>query len=321
MTNCSSDGPDPYDPEPGTGTGATGNPGIPGEGTGASGNPGGGGTGVPGTGGGNNGEPLQPIDPNSPIPPTKPGGKSGSGYTTQYWDCCKVHCSWIDNVQTSSPYPYCSMNGITQSKDMSVEHQANSGCQGGSAYACYNEIPRQVSDTLSYAYAAVAGNSPNCGACYQIEFTGKGYDPGQHKEIDDPGSAKLKAAGKILIVQETNIGHDVGGGQFDIQIPGGGVGAFNGCSAQWGVSNDESVMGKQYGGLRLKCQEQFDYQGTHEQVKQCVQQRCGQLFSKPELSTLKEGCLWYADWLEAADNPQMTYKEVECPSYFTDRWK
>ena len=28
----------------------------------------------------------------------------------------------------------------------------------------------------------------------------------------------------------SNIGYDVGGGQFDIMIPGGGVGLFNRCA-------------------------------------------------------------------------------------------
>ncbi|MEI8634903.1 hypothetical protein P4S72_28405 [Vibrio sp. PP-XX7] len=40
--------------------------------------------------------------------------------------------------------------------------------------------------------------------------------------------------GKTMIVQALNIGYDVSGGQFDLLVPGGGVGAFNACSAQWG---------------------------------------------------------------------------------------
>ena len=41
-------------------------------------------------------------------------------------------------------------------------------------------------------------------------------------------------AGKKMIVQATNVGADVGEGQFDLAIPGGGVGLFNACTDQWG---------------------------------------------------------------------------------------
>ena len=49
-------------------------------------------------------------------------------------------------------------------------------------------------------------------------------------------------AGKTMIVQILNIGGDVGGNQIDLLIPGGGVGAFNACSNQWGTSD----LGAQY---------------------------------------------------------------------------
>lgn len=319
MTNCSSDGPEPYNPEPGTGTGATGNPGVPGEGTGASGNPGGGGTGVPGTGGGNNGGgpvgPVGPIDADADPPTPIQGGTLG--HSTRYWDCCKLHCSWIDHAENSgmSTLSYCAADGRTMSKDTDREHQSESACDGGSAYACYNAIPRQAgtSGKLSYGYAAVKGGSGKCGACYQLEFNGKG-----HYNENDHGSKALQAQGKVMIVQATNIGYDVGANQFDIQIPGGGVGIFDACSKQWGNPGE---MGKVSGGLLGACEDQLGWEATHAQLKECVRNRCDRLFTKPELSDLKEACHWFVDWFEVANNPQFMYQEVPCPSYFNQNWK
>lgn len=45
----------------------------------------------------------------------------------------------------------------------------------------------------------------------------------------------------------TNTGGDLGQGHFDIQLPGGGVGIFNGCTAQWGAPSDG--WGSRYGGV------------------------------------------------------------------------
>ena len=35
----------------------------------------------------------------------------------------------------------------------------------------------------------------------------------------------------------SNIGYAVSGGQFDIMIPGGGVGLFKGCASIFGTGN------------------------------------------------------------------------------------
>lgn len=50
-----------------------------------------------------------------------------------------------------------------------------------------------------------------------------------------------------MIVQVTNTGSDLGKNHFDIAMPGGGVGLFNGCSAQWNASVDG--WGDRYGGV------------------------------------------------------------------------
>ena len=56
-----------------------------------------------------------------------------------------------------------------------------------------------------------------------------------------------KVAGKKMIVQATNTGADLAGGQFDLAIPGGGVGIYNACTNQWGAPS--SGWGAQYGGI------------------------------------------------------------------------
>lgn len=44
-----------------------------------------------------------------------------------------------------------------------------------------------------------------------------------------------------MIVQATNVGADVGEGQFDLAIPGGGVGLFNACTKQWGELTERLI--------------------------------------------------------------------------------
>ena len=56
-----------------------------------------------------------------------------------------------------------------------------------------------------------------CGKCFQLQFDG-GFRHGE------PKAAHAMMKGKTMIVMASNIGHDVGGGQFDIMIPGGGLG-------------------------------------------------------------------------------------------------
>ncbi|KAG8849485.1 hypothetical protein FRB91_009852 [Serendipita sp. 411] len=105
-----------------------------------------------------------------------------------------------------------------------------SGCDGGSAFTCADNQPWAVSDSLAYGFAAVklSGSSESqwCCQCYQLTFTSG------------------PASGKTMIVQATNTGGDLGSNHFDLLMPGGGVGIFNGCNAQYGSWNG----GAQYGG-------------------------------------------------------------------------
>jgi hypothetical protein len=147
-----------------------------------------------------------------------------------------------------------------------------------------------VSDCLSYGF--IAKSNPNCGGCYRIQFTGEGYH-----NANDPGSKLLK--GKQMIVKVSNTGGDVASNQFDLMIPGGGVGQFNACSKQWGTSD----LGAQYGGFLTNCT------GDHAAKKECVRQQCNKIPAGPA----RNGCLWFVDWFQAADNPKFTSQSTNCP--------
>lgn len=54
-------------------------------------------------------------------------------------------------------------------------------------------------------------------------------------------------AGKKMIIQATNTGSDLNANQFDLAIPGGGVGIYNGCTQEWGAPSEG--WGAQYGGI------------------------------------------------------------------------
>lgn len=98
------------------------------------------------------------------------------------------------------------------------------------------------------------------------------------------------AAGKTMVVQSTNTGGDLSNNHFDIQMPGGGVGIFDGCSSEFG----QTLPGERYGGISSRSQ-------------------CDTF---PEL--LKDGCYWRFDWFKNADNPDFKFEQVQCPKALTD---
>nr|WP_276600153.1 hypothetical protein [Nannocystis sp. ILAH1] len=235
------------------------------------------------------------------VDPPPLDGTACQGYATRYWDCCKAHCGWQGNVNAATePLQSCDKNDNNLGSAYDVVSSCQSPAQN-SAFTCYSGAPWAVSDTLAYGFAAVPAQGDICGRCYQLDFDGTG-----HYNAQDPGSVAL--SNKTMIVQATNIGHDVAGGQFDILTPGGGVGLFDACSYQWNV--DTSELGATYGGFMTHCQQQG---GNHEQIKQCVLGRCAAVFDEPGLAELAAGCEWYVQWYEAADNPNLHYQEVACP--------
>jgi hypothetical protein len=220
---------------------------------------------------------------NAPAQPP-PVTNGTSGFTTRFWDCCKPSCGWSDKAK-GKPTKTCSKDGVS-----TLGNDTQSVCVGGTGYMCYWGAPWSVSDTLSYGFAAY--NNVDCGTCFQLQFTGKG----QYNSAD-PGSNAI--SGKTLIVQIINIG-DIGANQFDLLIPGGGVGAnTTGCPSQWGNID----IGQTSGGVLASC-------GTGG--ASCVQQKCQAAFgNNPQMLA---GCNWFSGWFKAADDPQIVFQKIACPA-------
>ena len=233
---------------------------------------------------------------------TKSGGRSGSGWATRYWDCCKPHCSW-DQHAGGNHSRQCTNKGRTNDTNWGN----GSVCDGGgSAMTCISQIPFTIDgcSDMAFAFAAVpASDGGSCGKCYQLTFDGKG------KYKTDANTKALN--GKKLIVMTTNVGTDVSQGQFDVMIPGGGVGIFNGCSSMgWGS------QGAQYGGLLADCEGQS--KDLPSKVVTCLKDKCNSVFSND--SEAKKGCLFLAEWMHAAGNPTHKYTDVECPDVLKQKY-
>ena len=111
---------------------------------------------------------------------------SGSGTTTRYWDCCKGSCAWSGKAAVSAPVKTCNIRDQPLS-----DVNAQSGCNGGSAFMCSSQSPWAVSDTLAYGFAAVhipgGSESSWCCACY--EYVTSWFPCGENNMlIRPPGS-------------------------------------------------------------------------------------------------------------------------------------
>ncbi|CAZ85941.1 unnamed protein product [Tuber melanosporum] len=190
-----------------------------------------------------------------------------TGQTTRYWDCCKPSCAWSGKASVTWPVNACDANN----KVLSDVNTA-SGCNGGTAFMCSNQIPWAWN---RYAAVKLSGASESdwCCACYELTFTSG------------------PVSGKKMIVQATNTGGDLGSNHFDISIPGGGVGVFNGCTKQYNAPADG--WGSRYGGVSTRSE-------------------CDAL-----PAAIRQGCYWRFDWFKGADNPAVTFQKVTCPSAIT----
>ncbi|OXA57317.1 endoglucanase-5 [Folsomia candida] len=202
------------------------------------------------------------------------GGGSQSGKTTRYWDCCKPSCSWNDKAAVTRPVKSCAKNGIDV---LGVNEK--SGCDGGPSYTCNNQIPFVGGNNVAYGFAAanIPGSNERgwCCACYELTFTSGPVN------------------GQKMVVQVTNTGGDLGANHFDLQIPGGGVGIFNGCQSQWNAP--ANGWGDRYGGVS-------SIEGCNDLP-----------------AAIREGCKWRFVWFKNADNPTMTFRPVTCPSELTSK--
>jgi hypothetical protein len=232
----------------------------------------------------------------------------GTGWASRYWDCCKPSCSWSNNAGWGNEARECDVN-----QNVLSDKNSKSLCDWGVSTTCLSQAPFTLSgcDNLGFAFASVPGGSGAiCGRCFALEFTGEGkYETRKnHKAL----------AGKKLIVMASNIGYDVTGGQFDILIPGGGEGYYTGkCTKVLG-----NFQTTQYGGLLSDCENSVGWSlsddDMYTQRKQCLVNKCNSLFANK--SKAKQGCLFLANFLEAAGNPVHKYYEVECPQVLKDRY-
>ena len=205
------------------------------------------------------------------------------GKTTRYWDCCKPSCSWPGKALFSAPVRDCTKDGI-----LTDDSNQQSGCNGGTSYTCIDQQPWIVNNQLAFGFAAgkLAGQSEadSCCACYELYFTG---------EDNQGGNSARAIAGKRLVVQSTNTGGDLGENHFDLMIPGGGVGIFNGCQAQFGAPSDG--WGQRYGGV--------------SSIADCSQLPV----------SLRSGCQIRFNFLGGADNPSVKFRRVYCPETIIQR--
>ncbi|KAF8905707.1 RlpA-like double-psi beta-barrel-protein domain-containing protein-containing protein [Mucidula mucida] len=195
--------------------------------------------------------------------------------TTRYWDCCKPSCAWSNEAPVNTTVR-------TWDANQNVHSDPNSGtvCDGGPSFACANNSPWAVDENMAYGFAEthISGGTESswCCACYKLTFT------------------STSIAGKTMVVQSSNNGEDLGSDQFDLQIPGGGIGIFtSGCSAQYeswdGVSGGVSSIEECY---------------NLPQAESCF-------FLIPNRQSA------VINWFENADNPTMMYEEVSCPAELT----
>ncbi|CAG9855610.1 unnamed protein product [Phyllotreta striolata] len=202
-----------------------------------------------------------------------PNGVSGDGITTRYWDCCAPSCAYYGYLPAGMhPVQTCQKDGYTNSTE---ENNAQSGCQaGGVAYTCSNQIPYLKNATLAYGWAAASFTGgldySQCCSCFLLSFKGR-------------------LTGKKFLVQNVNTGPYLATNQFDLQIPGGGVGLYNlGCMTQWNTSEDG--WGDRITGVK-----------DEEQCK-----------ILPEV--LQPGCRFRFEYMEGIDNPDVSFEQVKCPA-------
>ena len=273
------------------------------------------------------------------------------GWNTRYWDACKPHCSWlresandITRADTSSNEAYlaelatarnCNVHDVEVptftlgdvTKSWFGYNGTRSACgaeKEKGVFTCTDMAPIAVNDTLSYAYVAGTADS-KCGKCYHLQYDGHFKD---EFENNPPKATHKALKGKHLVVMASNIGNDVAGGdaklpagQFDLMVPGGGVGAFDALSTQ--VNKGAGFnWGAGFGGFLTECQKNTNCgtEGSLECYQTCVKDMCDAAFGDAGLPNLLRGCHWFADWYMAADNPTYYIEEVECPQYLIDHY-
>ena len=229
-------------------------------------------------------------------------GLSGSGGLSRYWNCCKPRCASTKIAGAGNESRQCDsyMHRL-------FDYSATSKCEGGTATACFSQVPFLIDgcDNIGFAFGAVP--SLGCGKCFLLEFTGKGAftTKGNHRALKT----------KKLIIMAIDKSLHADDGTFEILVPGGGVGMYkDGCL---GVFSTD--IGDTWGGLLSVCDAEdglIDTEEHNNARKQCLVKKCTEAFT----GEAREGCLFYSYFLEAAGEPTFTYKEIECPQVLKDKY-
>lgn len=94
---------------------------------------------------------------------------------------------------------------------------AASSCDGGPAFTCTDQLPWVDGDTL-YGYVANqdTGDKSDCGTCYELELDGSAHGGVRRGvvQVTNKGGMGTDGAKKAV---------------FDLLVPGGGFGDYDGC--------------------------------------------------------------------------------------------
>ncbi len=232
-------------------------------------------------------------------------GLNGTSGLSRYWNCCKPNCASKEQAAKGNQPRICNSDMI-----ILYDYNAENKCNGGHATTCFSHSPFSIDgcDDIGFGFGTVSGKSDMCGRCFLLEFTGEGVwtTKDTHRTLKN----------KKLIIMAINRGYGTDDKLgFDLLVPGGGCGMYpDGCN---GIFSGN--LGARYGGLLSDCQDEAgmsDDEKSNTERRKCLIRKCTEVFTgKP-----REGCLFYAYFLEAAGNPALNYKEVECPLILKDKY-
>ena len=246
-----------------------------------------------------------PAAPTPSVPPfTPPESSEGLAKTTRFFDGCKPTCAWPTNVKKPlhmGPVSTCTNEFLPNgTQPHNTDPNVKSVCAGGgtgpgAAYTCLDRAPFTENGQM---FAFAASNSPCC-ECFELTFLDTAVD-GNGQKCRGCSSYNGELAGETLIVQVVNSGADLGGKHFDLMIPGGGMGIFNGLAGT-GAQNGPPLFpnstyeawGQRYGGVSTK----------------------SECYGLPVPA--QAGCLWRFEDFKGADNPGVSFRRVSCSSYPT----
>jgi hypothetical protein len=79
---------------------------------------------------------------------------------------------------------------------------------------------------------------------------------------------------------------------------------------------DGGNQGERYGGLLSDCEKSTNYDAG--KMLSCLKDKCNSSFGSD--TEAKQGCMFLAEFMHAAGNPEHNYVEVECPDVLKQRY-